>query len=141
MNCSCQEFFQIVQDLPDNLQYYVTNTTHRLAEADWIARKLEEDVRAAKPPVGQEGLLSLQIYLLLTCADALGHAYCAGGVRARFWGFFRNLPPDARENLTDSLLTWKTGPAELATLGLANAAGQTAVYPSREQVARFPRAS
>jgi len=139
MKCSRTQFFQVAQGLPAELHYYVANTTHRLAEVDWITSRLEEEVRAGNEPVAQEGLLSLQIYLLLTCADALGHTYCAGGARARFRAFFRELPQDARDKLTESLLTWKTDRAELVSLGLGNATTDSLVYPPRERVLRSVR--
>jgi len=134
INCSRNEFFQAAQGLSAERQYYVVNTTHRLAEVDWITTRLEEEVRAGKEPVAQEGLLSLQIYLLLTCADTLGHIYTPGGVEKRFRAFFSNLPQDAEENLTNNVLTWKTDFHELRVLGLGDVATNTPAYPSREEV-------
>lgn len=128
MNCSHNELFEIVQGLPEETRYYVGNATHRLAETDWITRKLDEEVRSSRGAVvAQEGLLSLQIYLLLTCADTLGHVHVAGSVRQRFRAFFRNLPQEERENLTDDILTWRTDLAELVSLGLTT-------FPSRQQI-------
>lgn len=134
MNCSSNEFFDIVRGLPEKTRNYVANTTRRLAEVHWITRKLDEDVRRSRPPVAQEGLLSLQIYLLLTCADTLGHTYDSGRVGQRFRAFFRNLPQEAKENLTDNILTWKTNFAEMVGLGLVDAATNAAIYPSRQQI-------
>ena len=134
MDCSHNEFFETVQGLPGETQYYVVNATHRLAEVDWITRRLEEEVSNRGAPVVQEGLLSLQMYLLLTCADTLGHTHVAGGVGQRFRAFFSNLPQEARQNLIDNIFTWRTDFAELVGLGLGDAATNTAFYPSRQQI-------
>lgn len=134
MNTSHSEFFDIVQHLPAETQYYVVNTTHRLAEVDWITRKREEQVRTRGAPTVQEGILSLQMYLLLTCADTLGHIHSTGGVGQRFREFFKNLPQEAKQNLIDKILTWKTDFAELVRLGLGNTTTNTAFYPSRQQI-------
>lgn len=134
MNTSPNEFFEITEQLPQDTQYYVINATHRLAEVDWITRKLEEQIRTKGAPVVQEGLLSLQLYLLLTCADTLGHIYSTGGVGKRFREFFDKLPQEAEQNLIDNILTWKTDFAELVRLGLGDARTNTAFYPSRQQI-------
>jgi hypothetical protein len=135
MNTSDDEFFQLVLPLPELTQFYVTNATHRLAEVDWLTRTLEEQVRTSRAPVCQEGLLSLQLYLLLTCADTLGHHYsCTGGVWERFKAFFHELPQEAKQNLTDHILAWKTDFAELVDLGLGNAETGTVVYPSSQRI-------
>src|SRR5262245_45435534 len=90
MNCSWQVFSERVFSLPEVVQYHVINSTHRLAEVEWLSSKLEDEVRTRGTPVVQEGLLSLQIYLLLTCADGLGHIHhsASGGVGQRFRAFF-----------------------------------------------------
>lgn len=137
MNCSHNQFFEILQGLSQETHYYVVNATHRLAEVDWITRKLEEDVRRGRTPVAQEGLLALQIYLLLTCADALGHAYATGGVRQRFRAFFKNLPQEAKENLINNILTWRTNFMGLVNIGLGDTTTNTATYPSRQRVVQF----
>jgi hypothetical protein len=134
MNTSRNEFFEIAQHLPPGTQYYVINATHRLAEVDWVTRKLEEQIRTKDAPVVQEGLLSLQLYLLLTCADSLGHIYSTGDVGKRFSEFFGKLPQEAKRDLVDSILTWKTDFAELVCLGLGDASTNTVVYPSRQQI-------
>jgi hypothetical protein len=134
MGCSHNEFFETVQGLPRDTQYYVVNATHRLAEVDWITRRLEEEVSNHGGPVVQEGLLSLQMYLLLTCADTLGHTHVADGVAQRFRAFFSNLPHKARQNLTGNIFTWRTDFNELAGLGLGDAATNTAFYPSRQYI-------
>ena len=119
---------------PQDTQYYVINATHRLAEVDWITRKLEEQIRTKGAPVVQEGLLSLQLYLLLTCADTLGHIYTTDGVGKRFREFLDKLPQEAKQNLTDNIFTWKRDLAELVRLGLGDASTITAFYPSRQQI-------
>jgi hypothetical protein len=134
MNTSHNELFEITQHLPQDTRYYVINATHRLAEVDWITRKLEEQIRTKGAPVVQEGLLSLQLYLLLTCADALGHIYSTNGVGKRFREFFDKLPQEAKQKLTDNIFTWKTDFAELVRLGLGDASTNTAFYPSRQQI-------
>jgi hypothetical protein len=134
MDCSYNEFFKTVQGLPGETQYYVVNATHRLAEVDWITRRLEEEVSSRGSPVVQEGLLSLQMYLVLTCADTLGHTHVAGGVGQRFRAFFNNLPQEAKQNLIDNIFTWRTNFVELVGLGLGDAATNKAFYPSRQQI-------
>ncbi len=93
MNTSWNGLTTILETLPPETQYYVTNATHRLAEVEWITCKLEQEITKNRGvPTVQEGLLSLQMYLLLTCADTLGHLYHSGGVGQRFREFFRSLP-------------------------------------------------
>jgi len=135
---SYNEFFEITQHLPQPIRHYIVNATHRLAEVDWITRRLEKEIRTTMaPPIVQEGLLSLQLYLLLTCADTLGHVYgSAGGVGKRFRAFFEELPQDAKRNLIDSLIAWKTSRAELPRLGLWDATTNRVRCPSRQQVLR-----
>jgi len=137
MNTSYNELFEIVQRLPAGTQHYVINATHRLAEVDWITSKLEEQIRTRGAPTVQEGILSLQMYSLLTCADTLGHVYISDNVGQRFREFFKNLPQEAKQNLTDNIFTWKTNFAELIRLGLGDAKTNTASYPSRQQVIDF----
>lgn len=137
MNCSANDFSRKLSSLPEETQYYVVNATHRLAEVDWITRRLEEDISTSGPPVVQEGLLSLQMYLLLTCADALGHIRVAGGVGARFRKFFSNLPPEAKRNLIDNIYTWRTDLAELVNLGLRDTSTNIPFYPSHQQIVQF----
>jgi hypothetical protein len=120
MNTSYNQFFEIAQNLPPEIQYFITNATHRLAEVDWITCKLEEQIRGRGAPVVQEGILSLQLYLLLTCADNLGHIYITDGVEKRFRKFFKELPQEAKQNLIDNIFTWKTA--------------NTTSYPSCEQI-------
>ena len=95
INCTRDEFSNLILGLPEITKPYVVNATHRLAECEWVTSKLEDEVARRGPPVAQEGLLSLQIYLLLTCADTLGHVFGAHGVRQRFDNFFSNLPRGA----------------------------------------------
>ena len=61
MNTSRNEFYEIVEVLPEINQYFVINVTHRLAEVDWITEKLEEEVQRNQGITSQEGLLSLQM--------------------------------------------------------------------------------
>lgn len=134
MDCSRNEFFESVQSLPPQTKDYVVNVTHRLAEVHWITRRLEEEVSNRRAPVAQEGLLSLQIYLLLTCADTLGHTHVAGAVGQRFRAFFSKLPEEARRNLIENIFTWRTDFSELVGLGLGDAGTRKAFYPSRRQI-------
>jgi hypothetical protein len=49
------------------------------------------------------------MYLLLTCADTLGHCYPSSGrVRDRFFAFFGALPGEDKELLTAAILVWHT---------------------------------
>lgn len=136
MNTSHTEFRESMRRLSQDAQYYVINATHRLAEVHWLTQTLDEQVRAGRGPVAKEGILSLQLYLLLTCADTVGHVYARGGVgvRFRFREFFDRLPQDAKQNLTDSIFTWKTSFVEMVSLGLGDTRSHTGTYPSRQQI-------
>lgn len=138
INCPRREFFTIWSDLPERTKYYVANSTHRLAEVTWITEALDKDIITSNTtPVIQEGLLSLQMYLLSTCADALGHVVGTGnGVGQRFRSFFAYLPQDAKDNLVRNFLVWKTNFNELEAMGQADATTNTAYYPSppRQQI-------
>lgn len=135
MGTSWKNFTAILETLSPETQYYITNTTHRLAEVEWVTRKLEQEItRNRSAPVVQEGLLSLQMYLLLTCADTLGHLYNSGGVGQRFREFFRNLPLDAKNNLIENIYTWRTNFLELVNIGLGDSKTNTTFYPSYQQV-------
>ena len=137
METTRNEFEEIYRRLPsDDMRYFVCNVTHRLAEVDWIGCQLEDQVRCEKAPSFQEGLLSLQFYLLLTCADTLGHVYSTGGVGKRFRAFFDKLQQDAKEKLTGGIFAWKTDIAELDLLGLADVSAKKIIYPTREQIWR-----
>lgn len=121
MNCSNESFRQRLALLPDDKQRYVVNVTHRLLEVDWLTRTLETYVVSKGSLVGHEGLLSMQVYLLLTCADALGHIYVPGNksqVDRRFKSFFEHLPLLAKSELANDILTWRTDADTLANLGL-----------------------
>lgn len=128
-------FFEQVQTLAPERQRFVVNITHRLADVEWLTRTLDDQVCRGRGAVITEGLLSLQFYLLLTCADTLGHVCSAKhGVKERFRVFFETLPQEVRLRLTGHFLVWATDWEELVRLGLADPNTQTAVYPSREQI-------
>jgi hypothetical protein len=136
MNLISSKFWDILWTLPKEIQYFVINSTNRLAEVDWVIENLEREVERNSPPVVQQGLLSLQIYLLLTCADTLGHIYCNknAGVGERFRNFFKNIPQEAKQNLLGNISTWKTDLSSLMLLGLADEKSNSITYPSRQQV-------
>jgi hypothetical protein len=134
MNTPRNEFFETTQHLPQRTQRYVINATHRLAEADWITCRLEEQIATGSAPIVQEGLLSLQLYLLLTCADTLGHVCSPEGPSKRFSAFFNKLPQEAKLNLTDNIFTWKTDFAEWVRLRPGDAITNPPSYPSRQEI-------
>lgn len=135
MNCPYREFLDVVGRLPEKTQSCVVNATHRLAEVEWLTRKQEEDVRLGNSSIVHEGLLSLQIYLLLSCADNLGHVLTKSTkVGDRFKAFFRHLPDAEKQELTSRILAWKTDFAELVRTGLGDPNTNTAVYPTRQQI-------
>ncbi len=138
MNLTNHDFWEILWKLPKETQYFVINSTNRLAEVDWIIQKLEGEAKRGNPPIVQQGLLSLQIYLLLTCADALGHVYSNKNtsVGERFRNFFRNLPQEAKQNLLDNIFAWKTDLTNLTRVGLADTKASMIIYPSYQQVAQ-----
>lgn len=133
MKTSHADFSGIIRCCSQDTQHYVINATHRLAEVHWLTRTLDEQVKAGKGPVANEGILSLQLYLLLTCADTLGHIH-ATGVGKRFKGFFDNLSRDAKRNLTDNVFAWKTSAAEMVSLGLEETSTDNLIYPTRRQI-------
>ena len=53
MNCSSGEFADFLQGLPEDVKHYVVNTTHRLAEVDWIGRNLNALVNSKQGPFDQ----------------------------------------------------------------------------------------
>jgi hypothetical protein len=136
MNCPRNEIDDCCRSLPQATQHYIANVTHRLFEVDWLTRMLEDQVSRHHGPALQEGLLSLQVYLLLTCADTLGHLHFTGrsGVGDRFRAFFNNLSREARQNLLLNIYVWRTDSTELTNLGLGDAG---TVLLSRRQVLQF----
>ena len=135
-----EAFFTEVNALGAEDQKYVVNATVRLADVDWLARTLDEQVRDLRGPPLAEGLLSLQRYLLLTCADALGHLSAAGGhTKRRFETFFLRLPIDTQQRLVDSFLVWRTNRDELTRLGLAAPEGGAVTSPAPKAVRRCAR--
>jgi hypothetical protein len=120
--------------MQDPNRKYVENATHRLAEIEWIIDKLQEEVNKHQPPVVQEGILSLQIYLLLTCADTLGHVFIQGGVGARIREFFSHLPDEAKTLLIDNLPIWKTDFNELVGIGIGNPQTNTMRFPTKDEI-------
>jgi len=130
LGCSRAGFDQALEALPETTRYYATNATNRLAEVEWITQNLEREVKATGGPVTHEGLLSLQLYLLLTCADTLGHLYIEGRVRKRFNAFFTKLPDDGKRYLAEAVVVWKATLEDLAARGLRDEAANTLTYPS-----------
>lgn len=139
MNCNHNQLFEKWNALPEeDQQYYVANTTNRLAVVNWLVKTLEEQAAAQTAPVVQEGALSLQMYLLTTCADALGHIVSsANGVGQRFRDFFDFLSLAAKDNLIDNFLVWKADLAELQAEGLVvnGTTDETQITrPERQQI-------
>jgi hypothetical protein len=130
LGCSRARFDQVLQALPETTRHYATNATHRLAEVEWITQNLEREVKTTGGPVTHEGLLSLQVYLLLTCADTLGRLYIEDGVRKRFNAFFTNLPDDAKRYLAQAVVVWEATLEDLGARGLRDEAANTLTYPS-----------
>src|SRR4051794_10145491 len=87
--------FDWIQAAPADVASMVCAATHRLAEVGWLSETLDAQVRRGDGPVVAEGLLSLQIYGLLSCADSLGRIYLQDAGR-RFREFFRSLPLDEK---------------------------------------------
>jgi hypothetical protein len=114
-------------------QRFIVNATRRLADVDWLSGTLDEQVRRDCGPSGPEGLLSLQMYLLLTCADTLGHiSHPKYGTRGRFRGFFLGLPASAWQSLADAFLVWNPEWQELLDSDLIDAeTGSPIVAPDR----------
>jgi hypothetical protein len=134
MNTSVHVFPGYIQSLPQSIRERVIGATHRLAEVEWISCALENQIRTKSPPVAQEGLLSLQLYLLLTCADSLGHIQKSAGVGERFKAFFANLPQDAKANLMDNIFTLWTDLPALVRLGLWDLSTKSARNWSRQAI-------
>lgn len=134
INSSFWDIQKYIESLPEIHQYHVVNVTHRLGDVEWITETLEQQVKNRNGPILTEGLLSLQVYLLLTCADTLGHLITSGGVWDRFNSFFVNMPQDAKDNLINNILTWKTDFATLVTHKLADPNKNTVFYPTYQQI-------
>jgi len=125
-------FYEKIQSLSEETRHYIVNATQRLTEAEWVSRKIDKDILSGTVPIAHEGLLSLLLYLLITCADVLGHTYSKKGVGQRFRLFFLNLPQLAKDELMAGILCWKTKFADLVELGLADTDSRVAVYPSKD---------
>ena len=134
-------FYTDVMRLKEPHQQFVINVTVRLADIDWLSRTLDHRVRQGGGQRVKEGLLSLQIYLLLTCADTLGHI-TVDSPRAvkRFKAFFQGLPPDAQQHLVEAYLVWKTDWEELLSLDLADPSTGTVTSPHPSTIERSVRA-
>jgi hypothetical protein len=134
LRCNHNDYYRLIHAMQDPGKQYVMNSTHRLAEIEWIIEKLQEEVNKHQPPVIQEGILSLQIYLLLTCADTLGHIYIQGGVAQRIDEFFSHLPNEAKFLLKENLLIWKTDFNELVRIGIGTPQTNTMRYPTKDEI-------
>jgi hypothetical protein len=135
------KFSADVMRLNETHRRFVINVTVRLADIDWLSQTLDEHVRQGGGPPVKVGLLSLQIYLLLTCADILGHI-TVGGRKAgkRFKAFFQDLPPHAQQHLVKGYLVWKTDWGELLSLGLADPSTGLVTSPQPSAIERSVRA-
>ncbi|HRF50605.1 MAG TPA: hypothetical protein PLC98_23455 [Anaerolineales bacterium] len=131
---SSQAFDSAFNQLAPSRQHYLSNVTHRMAEVEWLTDTLDNEVIANRAPLAQEGILSLQVYLLLTCADALGHTLVVsrGGVGARFQAFFDLANPAIRTKLCGSIAVWKSSLTEQRQKG--NFANGKPVYPRQAQI-------
>jgi hypothetical protein len=124
-------FFHDVNRIEDPTQRFIINATHRLADALWLAEKLDEDVSQGRGPAVAEGLLSLQLYLLLTCGDTLGHIKRRRGTpKDRFVGFFLHLPSSAQEALVEAFQVWRVELQDLVKMGLAGQRAGIVTLPS-----------
>jgi hypothetical protein len=133
MGCTEEQFEERVYALPEDQRRFVLNANHRLATVYWLTSRLDQEVRTAVHAGPTESLLSLQVYLLLTCADTLGHIGAPGaGPGARFRGFFDELPERAKQRLTAAFAVWRTDYAEMQQVGLAS--GSEWNTPSAQQV-------
>lgn len=133
-------FSDHVYNLDEANQRFVINATHRLADTVWLARTLDDQVQRMRGPAITEGLLSLQFYLLLTCADTMGHI-CSRSQRVgtRFRAFFQTLSQEAQHQLAEVFLVWRTNWDELVLLGLADPQTRNATCPSRSQIEQHVR--
>lgn len=121
LNCDTIKYFKAIERMDCPNKQYVANATNTLAQIEWIMDKLQEEVKRGNLPVVREGILWLQIYLLMSCADALGHVLIpAGGVEKRSKEFFLSLPEKAKTNLITNLLVWETNSEELFRKGIDN---------------------
>ncbi len=134
LRCNHDDYFHLINTMQDPDKQYVENATHRLAEIEWIIDKLQEEVNKHRPPIVQEGILSLQIYLLMTCADTLGHIFTQGGVRQRIREFFSHLSNDAKSLLIENLRVWKTDFNELLSVGIGNPQTNAMRFPTENEI-------
>lgn len=130
----------VVNGLPKPDRYYVVNTFERLYDVAWIASELDEDVGKQVGVVGAESILSLQMYLLLTCADVLGHIHLpkANGVRNRFYAFFENLSSATQQMLIEGLLVFEERLENLSQSRFANPTTDSLTQPDKRRQIELP---
>lgn len=113
---------------------YIINTSQRIFDSKWISRNVAHEIQQGLRIGFHEGLLSISLYLLLTCADTLGHIYATGGVRQRFNSFFNNLTVPVQKNLMSSIEVWKTTSQQMINLGLQGTNSGEFYYPSHSTI-------
>lgn len=138
MGYSRSEFEHLVETIEPDQQRYITHTIYRLAEVYWLTSTVEENVLKRGIPPTHEGLLSLQMYLLLTCADKLGWVYDPQAeTQARFEAFFHKLPVEVQYQLVERLWVWKTNRDTLVSLKFVYPQMNAIEMPSHQQIKQF----
>jgi hypothetical protein len=109
-------------------RWWIEDTTHILALVGWLQRVLdaerldsqrvrwEHSIRIDQklPEEVFDHALWVQFYLLLTCADTLGHLEPRTNVvRERFMAFWRDALEIVKQDLQNSFLAWRIDDAEV----------------------------
>lgn len=129
---------KLISTISSEEQEHIKNAVQRLNDVRWLSSALDADVVKKGGQLIQEGLLSNQFYLLLTCADTLGYIYIKEyHVRERFESFFSNLSSQVQQRLIDTFLTWKTNDSEMRQLGLVTPNSAGLEYPNLQQVRQY----
>jgi hypothetical protein len=146
---------KLVEQLPDRNKWWIENVTHILAFVGWLQCVLDAErtdsqkvpwqrnirVRDKLPNKAFDQALWTQFYLLLTCADALGHLDVCGArkeVEKRFDAFWIAAGETVRTQLQDSLLAYCTSDVEFPTVSVVRKQVQSMIPAERwNQLRRF----
>jgi len=111
-------------------RWWIEDTTHILALVGWLQRVLDAErmdsqrvywehsvrINQKLPEEVVDHALWIQFYLLLTCADTLGHLEpCRNAVGERFAAFWRAVREIAAQDLQNAFLAWRIDDPEVHT--------------------------
>jgi hypothetical protein len=135
IGCDHSEFIGLLKKVEGSRQQYIENVGARLMDLDWLKRKIDAETKRDASPFFSEGLFSLQIYLLVTCADTLGHISCREGrPTERVQSFFSELPESSKHCLTNTFRVWMTKQSEPIAQNHLGRDIQHMKIPSKNQI-------